>query len=203
MRLGAKKVCKPKTVQRVQQKYVRFLPEQVNHVDQWLARANLSVFSAIHWRAERNPMDFMECAQSIAQAREIMNTTTTPFVLMSSLSLKQDHMWRDTSRKLVDPKIQARVQQALEFLLHNQSFIKLDDFVVGDHHVVEDPVLLSVWDLILATKAQEFATCTPGCHGICQACNHLGKFAETAVALRTEMGKRSRECWPIRPNGGD
>jgi hypothetical protein len=53
---------------------IPFHPTHIKFVDDLLKRANITTnnFSAIHWRAEKEGMDYMRCARAVNEARHIM-----------------------------------------------------------------------------------------------------------------------------------
>ena len=114
----------------------------------------------------------------------------TPFLLMSSLNMEEKFMWSGARKQAFN----STAQKALEFLTKEQDFWKLDSLLEEKH--AKDQVLFAVWDLIIATRALNFATCTKGCGGICTKCNHLGNFASLAAELRNHLHKDSQTCWP-------
>jgi hypothetical protein len=189
LRLGEKKVVHKREVNRLKSS-LRFRQEHYDQVDQFLEKANLTSFSMIHWRAEIDGIDYLRCAKAIVKVKESMQNT--PMVLMSSLNTRPSYMWGGAAEKAKNTS----AQDALNFLIHDNGFTKLDTII--DEQDVKDPGMLAVWDLILAMKANEFATCTRECHNnlICSECNHLGNFAKFAVDMRSQVKRKSASCWP-------
>eukprot|EP00984_Skeletonema_dohrnii_P004621 scaffold1634_cov118-Skeletonema_dohrnii-CCMP3373.AAC.19 len=204
-------------------KTIPFHMKHVQFVEDLLQRANITNdnFSAVHWRAEKKGMDFMRCARAVNEVkhimlREMMTSNTTrkdeessqhKFVLMSSLNENEDMMWSGSRNSIVNGTT-TTPQQALHYLLHDNGFIKIDGLLeMQAKKVHNDPGMLAIYDLIIATKANNFATCArdgkTGCNGVtrrlCDACNHVGKFGRLATSLRKEDGDHrgsSFECWP-------
>jgi hypothetical protein len=209
-------------------KTIPFHSKHVQLVDELLQRANITNnnFSVIHWRAEKKGMDFIQCARAVNEAKDIMlrrmmanNTNNTAqnkeeeaskhkFVLMSSLNENEDLMWlgaRDTIGNSTKSS-----QIALQYLLRDNGFIKIDGLLEARSTKVhnDDPGMLAIYDLIIATKAINFATCSrggeAGCsdvsHRLCDACNHIGNFGRLATSLRKQNTYHSLasswECWP-------
>lgn len=205
-----------------------FHRQHVETVEDVLRKSNVltspdDAFSAIHWRAEKPGMDFMECAKAIQSTKKSMlekidaNSTDQgegrrhSFVLISSLNKDPDMMWTG-SRRVVAVSRQSNntANHALDYLLQDNGFLKVDDLLKQTISIA-DPGMLAVYDLILAIKATHFATCArDGVHGcsvgnslICQKCNHVGKFGKLAISMRqissllhNDTGGSSWECWP-------
>jgi hypothetical protein len=194
-------------------------------------------FSAIHWRAkkkgsldfmwraEKKGMNFMQCARAVNEAKHIMlrkmmsnNTNNTAqkeeessqhkFVLISSLDENEDMMWSGARNTIINGTTSS--QQALRYLLRDNGFIKIDGLLESQAKKVhsDDPGMLAIYDLIIATKAKSFATCArhgeAGCNQVsnrlCKACNHVGEFGRLATSLRKQSADHrlgsSWECWP-------
>jgi hypothetical protein len=93
------------------------------------------------------------------------------------------------------------IQEALDLLIDTHGFIKIDSFMSKHQDFFTDKIFLSVVDLIIAEKAEEFATCDKSCSkskDICAKCGHLGHFVLYAEELRRDKGKDSTSCWPER-----
>ena len=148
-------------------KTVPFHPNHLQLVDDLLDSANITTnnFSAIHWRAEKKGMDFMRCARAINKVKHIMlnemTTITTNarteehnFVLMSSLNENLDMMWSG-SRKTANQTVSS--QLALQYLLRDQGFIKIDGLLLKmqARNVHNHPGMLAIYDLIIATNARK------------------------------------------------
>ena len=205
----------------------RMLPfhsKHIHFVDDLLKRANITMnnFSAIHWRAEKEGMDFMRCAKAVNDVKRIMlkrmtnNTAMTEeeesrhrFVLLSSLNEDSDKMWLGS--KVIADNDKESVQNALTYLLRDNGFIKIDDLLDNDHSQLLDPGMLAVYDLIIATKANNFASCARhgqiGCtelaKKLCEECSHVGKFGHLATLIRKnslDTVGSSWECWPVEEN---
>jgi hypothetical protein len=176
--------------------FLRFKKEHYEYVDHLLEKAGLAnrSFSVIHWRAELPGLDYIRCAEDIIRARAQMNTNTS-FVLMSSLNTRKDYMWLGAKRASENGT--SSPDDALT-LLFDSGFLKLDNIIKEDS--VRDPGLLAVWDLIIAMKAKQFATCTKDCWKFCSKCNWRGSFSEFALSLRKMEGKskESMACWPSK-----
>ena len=162
-------------------------------------------FSVIHWRAERPGMDYLACADKILEVRDVIigkrqeqqpghqqKQHQHPFIIMSSLNTNADYMWKGA--KLLAEN--STSDQALRKLL-DHGFLKLDQVV--DYKKLKDPLVLAIYDLILALKAAKFVTCSKSCgdDSVCAACNWLGQFGGLAMTMRSDMAnKSSTECWP-------
>ena len=186
---------------------LEFHPKHYKTIDDVLRQSNITnnLFSAIHFRAEREGMDFHNCAKAVVDARSAMmqssNITSEdhPFVLMTSLNLNPALMWSG-SRSIAGGS--SNSTEALSFLLYDKGFYKIDD-LLKETNKLNDPGMLAVYDLILAQKASKFATCArDGGHGcssatrkICESCNHVGKFGKLALSLRKGR-KDTWGCWP-------
>jgi len=197
--------------------------KHVQFVDDLLQRANITNdnFSAVHWRADKKGMDFMRCARAVNEVKHIMlrkmmtnnatrkdeDSSQHKFVLMSSLNENEGMMWSGSRNSIANGT--TTPQQALHYLLHDNGFIKIDGLLETQAKKVvhNNPGMLAIYDLIIATKANNFATCArdgkTGCNGVtrrlCDACNHVGKFGRLATSLRREDGDRrgsSFERWP-------
>jgi hypothetical protein len=123
-------------------------------------------------------MDFMQCARAVTEARPIMlremmtnaNATTKQrvssqhkFVLMSSLNEDEDMMWLGLKQSIFN-RTKSQSQRALHYLLHGNGFIKIDGLLViqDKETAYDDPGMLAIYDLIIASKANNFATCARG-----------------------------------------
>ena len=131
------------------------------------------------------------------------------FMLMSSLNENEDKMWSG-SRRIANNGTTS--QSALHYLLHDNGFIKIDGLleIQAKKSAYDDPGMLAIYDLIIASKANNFATCARdgrnGCNKmtrrLCDSCNHVGKFGRLATSLRKKQrvdgGHQgsSYECWP-------
>ena len=114
-----------------------------------------------------------------------------PYVLlMSSRNIEENLMWSGARETAKLGK--SSPTEALQ-ILFKEGFVKLDTLLPQNSTNTGD--FLPVWDLVLASRAREFATCSRGCTGACTACNHLGNFADYAMRLRKTENKGSRRCW--------
>ena len=184
--------------------YLGLSPQHLERVSVLLERMGIhhdEPFSVIHWCAELPNLDYLACADQILQARDVIMEQrqlqlqpAQPFILMSSLNTNADYMWKG-AKLLAENSTSG---QALQKLL-DHGFLKLDQVI--DYTTLEDPMMLAVYDLILALKATEFVTCARGCQdSACAACNWLGSFAGLAVSMRRDVGnKSSTQCWPSLP----
>ena len=179
-------------VSHVKTNYLHFKKTHNDLVDGLLEKvgiANDTIFSVIHWRAELEGMDYIGCARNIIRARDYMNQKDTPFVLMSSLNTNENHIWSGARNKARNSTSQVALKRLMDF-----GFFKLDSLI--DESSVKDSGLLAVWDLIIATKAEAFATCSGNCGNFCKKCNYNGNFARLALGLRENVKKESMRCWP-------
>ena len=103
----------------------------------------------------------------------------------------------------------SKAQQALNFLVRENGFTKVDDLLKKKNASIDkvDSGMLAIYDLILASKSMNFATCARGGgHGctnkarrLCEECNHVGKFGKLALSFRSDNEKGSSwACWPAR-----
>jgi len=208
---GSATLVSQQAVSHVQTKYLHFKKDHTDLVDGLLEKMGIAKhadFSVIHWRAEVKDIDYIGCARDIMRARDFMNQKDTPFVLMSSLNTNWDHMWGgarnealNITNKNWNNMLSAETNKAMNStsmaalkLLMDSGFLKLDSVI--DASSLKDSGLLAVWDLIIATKAKAFATCTLGCGDVCSKCNYEGNFAKVALRLRKEAKKESMSCWP-------
>jgi hypothetical protein len=91
-------------------------------------------------------------------------------------------------------------REALRYL-HGNGFVKIDNLLEKEDKL-QDTGMLAIYDLIIAAKANNFASCVRngeiGCteesRRLCEDCNHVGKFGRMATLLRKE--KATMECWP-------
>lgn len=77
-------------------KQLSFHPRHVNTVEELLQQANIRPgnFSAVHWRAEKEGMDIMECAKAVLNTRRTIErgdgddsgATSHPYLLITSLN---------------------------------------------------------------------------------------------------------------------
>ena len=194
-------------------KILPFHSEHVKFVDDLLQRGNIEIdnFSAIHWRAEKVGMNYTRCARAVNNVKQIIlkrnmssnNITETggesthKFVLLSSLNEDSDKMWAE-SRMISNKK---SMREALKYLLHDNGFVKIDSLLEKEHKL-GDSGMLAIYDLIIAAKAKNFASCvrdgeigcTEASRSLCEECNHIGKFGRMAALFRQE--KATMECWP-------
>ncbi|KAL3910514.1 MAG: hypothetical protein SGILL_007663 [Bacillariaceae sp.] len=164
-------------------------------------------FSVIHWRAEQiRSTSYLECAKGILQARKSMLQATRkgghantpqpnhPFFVMSSLSADDKNSWNGARKNAMN----TTAPQALS-LLRDEGFYKLDT-LFDDYTQNLDSIYYVAMDLILASKATMFATCTKRCnwpkYHYCKKCNWVGNFAHLALELRGDDATNSLPCWP-------
>eukprot|EP00985_Skeletonema_marinoi_P027624 scaffold22980_cov58-Skeletonema_marinoi.AAC.1 len=68
-------------------------------------------------------------------------------------------MWSGSRNSIVNGTT-TTPQQALHYLLHDNGFIKIDGLLeMQAKKVHNDPGMLAIYDLIIAIKANNFATC--------------------------------------------
>mmetsp|Transcript_42826 Transcript_42826/g.73070 ORF Transcript_42826/g.73070 Transcript_42826/m.73070 type:complete len:255 (+) Transcript_42826:199-963(+) len=208
--LGMKNPCSP---HKSAEAKLSFHQSHFQTIDCVLGSSNLvdGEFSVIHFRAEREGMDFRQCARAVLDAKHALQEMASngtadernhPFVLMTSLNDNPSMMWGGSRR--VAAGIQNNTgQQALDFLRAN-GFLKVDGLL--NQTTILDPGMLAVYDLILATKAKNFATCArgggsgcdPATLSLCERCNHIGKFGRLALSMRLTKSSDgvSYGCWP-------
>jgi hypothetical protein len=197
-------------INNVALKHLQFNSDIYDFVDMILKEAGIKdeKYSVIQWRGEIHTLDYISCAQHIVTARDIMRednngndnneTSSTPFILISSLNRDESFTWKKTSTGSV-------AQEALTLLLDTNGFLKLESLVQKHLDFIKDPIFLAAADLILAQKANEFATCDKSCIGtkaICAQCGLQGNFVLLAEDLRTARDKNSISCWPERNKEG-
>lgn len=199
-------------------------PRNVQTVKDVLAGAGISErYSLLHWRAERPNLDYIKCAETLVTARHNLlannldSDVSHPFLLMTSVNEDSNQQWNGAI--LGDIASNGTPKEALD-ILANDGFVRFDQLMRDANVPVQDPGMLGVYDLILATMAQYFATCTnapggqgggkgkgvpPGCteeqRRICNECNYIGKFARLATDMRLEKTPGLEEltlgCWPV------
>jgi hypothetical protein len=126
-----------------------FHPNHINTVDRILTRVNITgnnTFSVIHWRAEKNNMDYIDCANAVLHAKIRMMEDDEEeadgsdvvdegqqqeqkhhsFILLTSLNYNASKMWTG-SRNAVN-KVDT-VKQALDMLLIDNQFIAFDNLL--------------------------------------------------------------------------
>ena len=191
MRYKGSLLVQQSLVTTVMDQYLVFLEEHHRTVDHLLQKMGIhGGFAVIQWRGELENMDYLKCAQAVLNARQAMNLPNTSFVLMSSLNTHKSLQWSGAKR-MAEKKSSAH--EALSLLM-NAGFYKLDSAIGTD---VKDLVFLAVWDLIIAMKADSFATCSDCSRfHFCTKCNYQGKFMRLAMSLRKSVGKESLSCWP-------
>jgi hypothetical protein len=194
---GTNKLVDQDEVRLVTDHHLRFVDDLYNMADSLLERmgiSNGSEYAVIHWRAERDSLDYMECAQGIVRAKKAMNMPQNmTFVLISSL-MKDPSMEWGGSATLAE---NTAAPQALEFLLSDHALQKIDNVLNGTE--ARELAIYVALDLIMSQKATTFATCTRKCnkpHRYCRKCNYAGNFALLAMKMREVNNKESLECWP-------
>jgi hypothetical protein len=199
----------PNVARHVATQYFHFHDSLVETLERKLRQHNIVTHSIIHWRAEisenNSSLSYLDCAQAIVQARNAMmnvssphhNKTTEPtFFVMSSLSSTNNkNSWGGASKHAIN----TTVPQAWE-LLRKEGIMTLDESILSNT-TFPDSIYYVVMDLILATKATMFSTCTKPCrrseyNNICTKCNWLGKFARMALEMRGNNVDGSLPCWP-------
>lgn len=190
-----------------------FHSKHLQFVDDLLQRSNITSdnFSAIHWRAEKAGLNFTRCARAVNNVKQIIlkrnmssnNITETgeesthKFVLLSSLNEDSSKMWIG-SKNYSNKK---STREALRYL-HDNGFVKIDNLLEKEDKLHDTTGMLAIYDLIIASKANNFASCvingkidcTEESRRLCEECNHIGKFGRMASLLRKE--KATMECWP-------
>ena len=168
------------TIDSISNEYLNFHPNQINKVDRLLEKVNIvgpeNKFSVIHWRAEKDGIDYMKCAKAIVETRHEMtniddgednNNNHSQFLLMTSLNNNPEVMW-EGSRNItyaVNNQTAKEARIALNYLLKQKGFIKIDDLISDENGQNQnnanriDSGMLAIWDLILASKAYHFSTC--------------------------------------------
>lgn len=188
---------------------LRFHPSHDQTVTRILDKAHIKDgnFSVVHWRAEKSGIDFIQCANAVLQAKTRIEQDEGrhPFILLTSLNKNASMMWGG-SRIIADRNRSALVQ-ALD-MLSDHNIAKFDELMAGQLQYT-DAGMLAVYDLILASKSRNFATCARdekhGCFTgdaakVCERCNHIGKFGKLAISLRkmsmVHADESSWGCWP-------
>jgi hypothetical protein len=198
-------------------KIIPFHSEHLQFVDDLLQRGNITRnnFSAIHWRAEKLDMNFTRCAIAVNDVKRIMLKNMSnnkiakagddlrhKFVLMSSLNENEDMMWSNSRNSTSNDTTSS--QLALRYLLRDNGFIKIDDLLENEDKLL-DSGMLAVYDLIIASKANNFASCVKngevGCNKssqkLCEKCNHVGKFGQLATLFRQENVNDVGSSWGV------
>jgi len=198
-----------------------FHPNHIQTVEEVLQKANIADknFSLIHWRAEKAGMNFRECAKAVLNAKRTLlkkrfqdNDTegggNHSFLLLTSLNKNAEMMWSG-SRQIAKTSSTSNntALAALNYLMEEQGFLKFDELM--GNRSIEDPGMLAVYDLIVATKSKDFASCARdkghGCSDVstqmCEKCNHVGKFGGLAISLRDSSDMHTKDsswgCWPM------
>jgi hypothetical protein len=204
----------PNFAKHVATKYLHFKDSLVETLERKLRQHNIVTHSIIHWRAEidetSSTLSYLDCAQAIVQARNAMmkvssshhnKKTETTFFVMSSLSSTNNDLnsWGGAHRHAIN----TTVPQAWE-LLRKEGIMTFDESVLSNT-TFPDSIYYVVMDLILATKATMFSTCTKLCrrseyNNICTKCNWIGKFAMMALEMRGNNVDGSLPCWPQTAN---
>jgi hypothetical protein len=203
----------PNFARHVATKYLHFQDSLVETLERKLRQHNIVTHSVIHWRAEqantKKSFSYLDCAQAIVQARNAMmkvssshhNKKTVPtFFIMSSISSTNNelHSWNGARKNAIN----TTVPQAWE-LLRKEGIMTLEESILADF-TFPDSIYYVVMDLILATKATMFSTCTERCHWpkyhICKKCNWIGNFAHLALEMRGSNNDDGTDgslpCWP-------
>ena len=184
--------------------------------DQTLALMNISThnFGLVHWRADKENLDYRQCAEHLVRARQALIDSKltksvhedTPFILMSSLKVDMNLMWSSMKRK-VDQGLAASPAEALQFLTNsnrpsnNRTGSQSGYFLMAESVLPrqKDQIVYVAIDILLVQRATVFATCTRSCSNdgkhrkyapfadVCNACNWLGNFATSAVRMRQEL----------------
>ena len=154
-------------------------------------------YAVVHWRGEKPNLDFLGCAEKIAEAKTAMleqENTTIPFVLMSSISSNIENVWSPGQKH-----VNATAAEALQFLTQDHGFKKSDGVLPQQ----KDMIVYVGVDLILAQRATSFSTCT-GCRDDwCKACNYPGRFSQLAIEYRNRLSAKKDstfKCWPRKKN---
>lgn len=218
LRYRQRLVAPPARAEEIVSNTLEFAPQMHANANLTLQLMNISEqqgYAVIHWRAEKNDIDYLKCAQYIAESQSNMkkdlaerNIEAAKFVLMSSLSVDESHIWAGAKAKAVN----TTAQEALHFLMKDRGF----EMSSAKLPPQKDLVVYAAVDLILAQRALSFATCSTAtsCQKDvrCSSCNWLGKFAGMALKSRSNVDKNddadvdSREsanfapgtynCWP-------
>lgn len=113
-------------------------------------------------------INYIKYVKKIINSVEKMNNNTINYhlwtILMSSLSLDKSKMWGSARVRAEN----SNVKEALEMVLLKNShprIFKLDVLIKkqGSNDEVLDSGMIVVHDLILASKANQFATCNHRC----------------------------------------
>eukprot|EP01068_Selenidium_serpulae_P006321 Selendium_serpulae@DN4347_c0_g1_i1.p1 len=190
-------------------RYFYFKQEHHDFVEKVLNIAGLGSnnFSLVHWRSERADEDYLTCARAVADAKDLMQANFTtlkeknePFFVATSVTKSHNLAWNAGKNKTTGPEIDA----AVDFLLDEHHFLRFELLMIQQGREYRDKFFAAVYDLILAGKANKFATCVPGCVSkFCIRCNYrLSNFSPLAVSFRRrDYHKQSLPCWP--ENGQD
>ena len=126
-----------------------------------------------------------------------------PFILMSSIG---------TDAKKADGT--ANIKE-LQHLKEKNEFIQIYDKLAAlQNEGSSDPGIHAVYDLILASKATSFATCsltkysdnlsarsrcTKKAYDVCKRCTSVSKVGKLASELRPRVSDKSTtyDCWPV------
>ena len=187
-------------------------PEHYRTVGGVLAASNVTgPFSLVHWRGERQGIDFNSCAEKIVRTKERLvalkdsgdlgdySTPDSKFILMSSVKDDKDSMW--WAAQVWRDKFSSETNNpgtALD-IIRSAGFVTFDGLLRDSGIKPRDAGLLAVYDLILVGLADQFSTCARGCRtGQCHSCNHMGKFSKMTLDMRPKDKEESTyACWPI------
>ena len=187
-------------------------PEHYRTVGEVLAASNVTgPFSLVHWRGERQGIDFNSCAEKIVRTKERLvalkdsgdlgdySTPDSKFILMSSVKDDKDSMW--WAAQVWRDKFSSETNNpgtALD-IIRSAGFVTFDGLLRDSGIKPRDAGLLAVYDLILVGLADQFSTCARGCAGgQCHSCNHMGKFSKMTLDMRPKDKEESTyACWPI------
>lgn len=116
-------------------------------------------------------VNFQECTKAVLNAKRTLlkkrfqNDTEGGenhlFVLLTGIN-KNAEMMLSGSRKIAKQSSISNntVLAALNYSMEGQGFLNIDG-LMGDHSI-EDPGMIYVYDLILATKSKDFVSCERG-----------------------------------------
>jgi len=185
---------------------VIFKKEHHEFVHSTLQKAGIKegAFSVIQWRAELTDLDYITCANHIVSAKEIMSNTAVTmkdykaeafrFFIITPLHKDESLAWNE----LVTGD---QSQKALQILLDN-GFLKFEILMADQNKTfkMKDKIFGVMYDMILASIAEQFSTCDPhACHqSLCYKCNwKFSSFIELTESIRQkDPSKETIQCWP-------
>ncbi|EJK56321.1 hypothetical protein THAOC_23823 [Thalassiosira oceanica] len=183
-------------------------PEHYRTVGGVLAASNVTgPFSLVHWRGERQGINFNSCAEKIVRTKERLtalgdlrdSSADNKFILMSSVMDDKANMWWAAQQWRDKFSSETNNPGTALDIIRSGGFLTFDGLLRDSGIKPRDPGLLAVYDLILVGLADQFTTCArASAEGQCHACNYIGKFSKMTLEMRPKDKEDSTyDCWPI------